>query len=451
MTYANNKKYIQDTIHGGFDISYREISVENNKYFLCFLNSLCDSKLMSELIKGLYIGSSCNDIVSMYPSSIVECQFIEQGITPILSGQCLLLYLEKIFLIEVRQYPNKASNEAQNEQSIRGSHDGFVENIIMNVGLLRRRIRDPKLQVKLLQVGQKSKTDIAYLYIEDSVDINVLIDFKKRFNKMNPVEVIYERTICDALYGKSYNPYPYIRFSERPDICAIHLLQGYIILLVDNSFTAIIIPTTFFELTKQIEEYTQTSLVALLIRCVRLLAIFLSIYFLPFYLLVQTTNNPTTFSIPIMEQMSKELLLFQVLVIEIIIEWIRLSFIHTPQSISGIMSFLFVFLLGESAINMNLYTDVILVFVVLCNICNFVTPNYELSLANKTFRILISISTILFGLIGFSVSILFHYFILMQTKTIHTSYLYPIIPFDYKEIKRLLLGSPIKVKKAYKK
>lgn len=447
MIFQQRKDHIKQTIKGAFDITYRDIEVKNKHYFICFLNSLTDSKLMNELIKGLYMGEADLQMLAMYPAPIVKSDDLEQAITFLLSGQCVLLYKDDMYLIEVRNYPNQTSNEASNEQSIRGSHDSFVENIILNVGLIRRRIRDPRLRICLHQEGIKSKTDIAYIYMEDIIDPMLLEDFKYRLQHMKTTEVIYERTLCDALYGKSLNPYPAIRYCERPDICSIHLLQGYLVVLVDNSFTALILPTTFFEMTKQIEEYTQTSSVAFLIRIIRLLAIALSLYILPFWILIQYLQVPTLLNIPVVEPVKPFLLTFQILFVEMLIEWIRLSFIHTPKSISGVLGFLFIFLLGESAIKLNLYTEIVLVLVVLCNICNFVTPNYELSLANKCFRLFLSLSTIFFGLTGFSVSILIHFLVLLYTKTIHFSYLYPIIPFDRKELKRLLLGAPIKIKK----
>lgn len=447
MSYQTNKQYIDEHIKGSFDISKREIIWQDKQCYLCFLNSLSDAKLLNELIKGLYTSTSAVEHIHMFPASVTECNDHKQALTSILSGQCLLLYEDTMYLIEVRSYPNQMSNEASNEQSIRGSHDSFVENIILNVGLLRRRIRDPHLQVRLHQEGNASKTDIAYLYMDTLIDEVILQDFEKRLTEMHTTEIIYERGLTDALYGKSLNPYPIVRYCERPDICAVHILQGYLVVFVDNSFTAIIVPTTFFEMTKQIEEYTQTSTIALMIRLIRLLAIFFSIYLLPVWLLCQTTNNTTIFNIPLLSSIPTFALLFQVVLVELLVEWIRLSFIHTPQAISGVMGFLFIFLLGESAIKLNLYTEAILVMVVLCNVCNFVTPNYELSLANKCFRIFITILTILWGLAGFSIGILIHFCTLLYTKSVHFSYLYPIIPFDYKEVKRLLLGAPVQIKK----
>ncbi len=174
-----------------------------------------------------------------------------------------------------------------------------------------------------------------------------------------------------------------------------------------------------------------------MIRSIRLLAIFISLYLLPIWLLFDNGFSwDLTFELEVWGS-----LFFQVLVIELLIEWVRLSYIHTPNSLTGIMAFLVIFLLGDSAIEFNLYSKVILLVVVLCNVCNFVTPNYELSLANKMSRIFFSVCTICLGWLGFVVSIVLHFILLARMKSLNTHYLYPILPFNLQECKRLIVGT----------
>lgn len=149
------------------------------------------------------------------------------------------------YIIETRQYPSRTTAEPEVERSVRGSHDGFVENFLLNVGLVRRRVRDPKLKCILRQGGKKTHCDIAYMYIEDLVDVDVLDDFTSRLCLLDDAEILNERNLVEELYGKTLNPYPHVRYSERPDVCATHLLQGYLLVFVDNSPSIIILPTTF--------------------------------------------------------------------------------------------------------------------------------------------------------------------------------------------------------------
>lgn len=440
---------LKQKLGSSFDIVFRKIHIQNTNVVLIFLSSLSDNELIASLVESIVITTEKKLDLTFYPGAVDQITEEKKAITNMLSGQCLVLIDQNktFYCIETRHYPSRSTSEPAVEKSIRGSHDGFVENIILNVGLLRRRIRDPKLMIKMNKEGSKSRTDIAYIYIENLVDPDILNDFENKLNNLDETEILSERNLCEAMYGKTWNPYPHVRYSERPDICAVHLLQGYLIVLVDNAPTAIITPTTFFEQTKQIEEYTQTTLIALFTRIIRFIGILFSLYLLPLWIVLQVDQNPTMLNIPMLENFKLFEFGFQVIFADIVVEWIRQSLIHTPTALSSIMGFIAVFVLGDMAIELGAYTKEILIMVALCNIGNLLTPSYELSLANKCFRIFIGFLSLFWGLTGFCAGILIHLVVLMSTKTVKYPYLYPWIPFSYLECKKLLLGQPIILRK----
>ena len=439
---------IRTALSPSFDIVYRHVTIQNTQAWLIFLSSLSDSELIASLVEGFVITAGNDLHITFYPGAIDKLTDRKKAITNMLSGQCLVLMdtSEVYYCIETRHYPARSTAEPNVEKSVRGAHDGFVENVILNVGLIRRRIRDPRLVVTMNKEGIKTRTDVAYLYIDGLVDVDVLHDFETRMHTLPEAEILSERNLVELLYGKTWNPYPHVRYCERPDICAIHLLQGYLVALVDNSPTGVILPTTFFEQTKQIEEYTQTTLVATFTRVLRLIGIVFSLYLLPLWIALVIDQNPTLLNIPI-QHVNVYQFGFQVILADIIVEWIRQSLIHTPTILSSIMSFVAVFLLGDMAIELGAYTKEVLIMVALVNIGNLLTPSYELSLANKVFRIFIGFLALVFGVSGFCVGGLLHIVILLSTKTIKFPYLYPLIPFSYKECQRILFGAPIKVKR----
>ncbi len=439
---------IRSVVASSFDIVYRQIEIRRQHVCLIFLSSLSDNAMISDLVESIVITANHDLHLTFYPGAVDKQKNRDKAITNLLSGQCLVLLegSDTYYCIETRQYPSRTTAEPSVEKSVRGSHDGFVENIILNVGLIRRRIRDPKLRIIINKEGVKTRTDIAYCYIEHLVDPDILQDFENRLLHLDEMEILSERNLCEALYGKTWNPYPHVRYSERPDICAIHLLQGYLVVLVDNAPTAMIIPTTFFEQTKQIEEYTQTTLIACFTRIIRLVGILFSIYLLPLWIVLIVEKNPTMLNIPMMDINLFEFG-FQIIFADIVVEWIRQSLIHTPSILSGIMGFIAVFIMGDTAIELGAYTKEILVMIALCNIGNLLTPSYELSLANKVFRILIGGLALFFGLSGFCVGVLLHLILLLSTKTVKYPYLYPFIPFSFKECKKILFGAPIRLKK----
>lgn len=448
MDLQERLQEVRDSLSSSFDIVYRHIDIQGTRAVLIFLSSLSDSALIADLVEGIIITAGNHLEVSFYPGSIDEQRDKKKAITNMLSGQCMVLLENSTlyYCIETRHYPARSTAEPNVEKSIRGAHDGFVENIILNVGLIRRRIRDPRLTVIMNKEGVKSRTDVAYIYIDKLVDPDVLTDFESRMQTLPETEILSERNLVEALYGKTLNPYPHVRYTERPDICAIHLLQGYLVAMVDNAPTACILPTTFFEQTKQIEEYTQTTVVATFTRVLRLIGILFSLYLLPLWIGLIIDQNPTLLNIPILH-VNTITFGFQIILADVVVEWIRQSLIHTPTILSSIMSFIAVFLLGDMAIELGAYTKEILIMVALSNIGNLLTPSYELSLANKVFRILIGCLALVFGIAGFCIGVLLHVVILMSTRTIKFPYLYPLIPFSYKECKRILFGAPIKVKK----
>ena len=439
---------IQAQLASSFDVVYRSITIEGKHAYLIFLSSLSDPSLLSDLVEGFVITASNGLTITFYPGAVTTVYKQQEALVNMLSGQCLVLLEESeaYYCIETRSYPSRQNGEPSVEKSVRGAHDGFVENIIFNVGLVRRRIRDPQLCVKIAKKGIKTKTDIAYMYLEKLVDVDVLEDFEHRLQDMRECEIINERNLCEALYGKTWNPYPHVRYSERPDICAIHLLQGYVIVLCDNSPSAMILPTTFFEQTKQMEEYTQTTLVALFTRMLRLIGIAFSLYLLPLWIALVVDRNPTMLQLPMHDIRLYEFG-FQIIFADVVVEWLRQSLIHTPTVLSGIMSFVAVFVLGDMAVELGAYTKEILIMIALCNIGNLLTPSYELSLANKLFRILIGLCALCFGTSGFCFAVLVHISVLLSTKTIKYPYLYPFIPFSWKEFKRIWLGEPIHIHK----
>lgn len=435
-------------LSSSFDIVKRHLQINGHDAILIFLSSLSDSQLISNLVEGLTI-TATNDVeLTFYPGSVDKESDQKKAIINMLSGQCLVLLdvSNTYYCIETRHYPARSTAEPNVEKSVRGAHDGFVENVILNVGLIRRRIRDPKLCVIMHKEGVKTRTDVAYLYIEHLADHDVLKDFEQRMQQLQETEILSERNLVEQLYGKTLNPYPHVRYTERPDICAIHLLQGYVVAIVDNAPTAIILPTTFFEQTKQIEEYTQTTIVAAFTRILRLIGIGFSLYLLPLWIALIIDQNPTMLHLP-MQKVQLFTFGFQIILADIVVEWIRQSLIHTPTILSSIMSFVAVFLLGDMAIELGAYTKEILIMVALVNIGNLLTPSYELSLANKVFRIGIGTLALFFGEVGFCIGVLLHIIVLMSTRTIKFPYLYPLIPFSYKECYRILFGSPIRVKK----
>lgn len=429
-----NFEQLKQRLQKSFDMTFTPLNYLDRNVYLVFCNSLTSMDAISKLIQGFVMNEQQ---LPLLIASYQTLDSVEQAVDLILSGQSVLIIDEEMIALETRSYPTRSLHAPENERSIRGSSDAFNENIITNVGLVRRRIRDTDLKIEMIKSGEKSKTDIALCYLDSKVDVDVVDDLKHRIKEVDKTVIIDDRSLIRALYGRTLNPYPHVRYSERPDLCATHIMQGYCVVLVDNVPSGMIFPTTYFEQIQQVEEYTQTSIIAFLTKITRFIAIICSIYLIPFWVMITVTENPTLMNIPIMKIKPFEFG-FQLLFTELVIEWIRQSLVHSPSLLSSIMGFIVVFILGDMGIELGAYTKEILVMVALCNLGNFLTPSYEISLANKFTRIFLTVLTLFFHVPGFCLGFIVHFIILTNTATIKYPYLYPLIPFSWKEMKRIL-------------
>lgn len=296
------------------------------------------------------------------------------------------------------------------------------------------------------QFGQRTHTDLAIFYIGDKVDQAAKQDLFNRLNKLDPATDLHsERHLCELLFGQSFNPYPHVRYTERPDIVTIHLLQGNVAVLVDQSPTAVLLPATFFETTSQIEEYTQTYMISVVLRCLRTLGVLCSLYLLSLWM-VFVLNNHSFFLMPQTTVENAFTFGLQVLIVDCLVEWIRLSLIHSPSLLSSLLGLIAVFVLGDSAIAYGVYTQEILIVTAIVNVGNFVTSSYELSMANKISRLFFVLCIMVLGSWGFLVGFLIHLGVLATAKSGGKPYLYPLIPLNLKELKRLFFGDFTKSK-----
>lgn len=430
-----------------FDLTIRSACTQEDEYILIFVGGVTGTTAIQPVLESITFQRSQKEIL-FHPATVISVESLEEALLKVLQGQTLVIKEGIAFgwIVDTRSIPGRSPSEPTVEKSIRGARDGFVELLITNVGLIRKRIKDPKLVIEARQFGKRTHTDVAIFYIDDLVDQVAKKEIFDRLNLLNPdTDLHSERHLCELMFGQSFNPYPHVRYTERPDIVTIHLLQGNVVLLVDQSPTAVLLPATFFETTSQIEEYSQTYMISVVLRFLRFLGVVCSLYLLPLWM-VLVLNNHSFLLMPQAVVESPLLFGFQILVADCLVEWIRLSLIHSPSLLSSLLGLIAVFVLGDSAIAYGAYTQEILIVVAIVNVGNFVTSSYELSMANKISRLFFVTCVMLFGVWGFLFGFFVHGWILATSKSGGKPYLYPLIPFNLKEMKRIFLGDFTKSK-----
>lgn len=445
-------------IDKSFDIVAREFYIAEHRATLFFIDGFVKDEIMEKIMEFLMklkkdnIAQFQDFQASAIPYVEVEMIFDkETAITQVLSGSVAFIYekLEGIVLIDARTYPTRGMNEPDDDRVLRGSRDGFVETLVFNTALIRRRIRDPQLTMHYMQIGKRSKTDIVIAYMEDKVNQKTL---QILFSKLKSINInsltLSQESLAECLMPRHWlNPFPKVRYTERPDNASANILEGKIVIIVDNSPSIILLPTSFFDFIQDTNDYYFPPFVGSYLRLVRGIVVLLTLFMTPLWFLM--IKNPDLFPswmhFLLIEEMNDVPIFIQLLIVEFMIDAIKLASLNTPNALSGSFSVVGALILGEFAVKAHWFVPEVLLYMSFVSIANFAQPSYEMGYAFKAFRILFLISILCFDWIGFVIAITFMIIVLLNTKTITgKSYMYPLLPFNGRHLLQLILREPIK-------
>ena len=376
---------------------------------------------------------------------------VSEILTSVFMGKTLLLVegLAGGAQIDAKDYPSRGVDEPPDGKVLRGSHDGFVEAVVPNMALLRRRIRDPHLTMEGVKVGRRSHTDAVLCYLDDKADPELLeqIRSKLRAIDVNSLSMAQE-SVAEAIRPKQwYNPFPKVRYTERPDSAAASVMEGSVVLMVDNSPSVMILPTTFFDFTQEANEFYFPPLVGTYLRLLRIIVFLISLLITPtWYLIVKESGRlPQWLEFLSSPEPASLDLLWQLLVVEFLIDVLKLASLNTPDSLSNSFSMLGALILGDFAVQAGWLGPEVLVYMAFVSVASFAQPSYEMGYAFKLLRVVLLLLTALFDVWGYSLGILGILVLLSTTKPlVGRGYLYPLIPFHGQALRRLILREPIR-------
>lgn len=375
---------------------------------------------------------------------------ISDAVTSVFLGKSLLAVegLAGVALMDAKGYPSRSVHEPPDGKVLRGSHDGFVEAVVPNMALLRRRIRDPHLTMEGHKVGSRTHNDAVLCYLDDKVDQDLL---RKLRGKLLGLDVrsltMAQESLAEAIRPKQwYNPFPKVRYTERPDAAAASIMEGSIVLMVDNSPSVMILPTGFFDFTQESNDYYFPPLVGTYLRVLRVTVFLLSLFITPaWYLMVSEPNRlPGWLNFLSSPEPVSLSLLSQLLVVEFLIDVLKLASLNTPDSLSNSFSMLGALVLGDFAVQAGWLGPEVLVYMAFVSVAGFAQPSYELGYAFKLLRVALLLLTAAFDVWGFCLGFVGILVLLATTKPlVGHGYLYPLIPFNGKALRRLLVREPI--------
>lgn len=419
-----------------FDLNHRILDFRGEKVEFYYVSSLCSDEFIAMLVKGISDarGKTLKDCLNN--GDVKEETDVKKMEYGVLTGNTLVVYQDKHYLLDTRHYPSRSVEEPETEKSVRGSKDGFNESLLTCVGLIRRRIKTMDLILQKQTVGTNSPLDICVCYLDSKVRKDLLKRVLKRLEEIKAKDLIMsDRALEELLLDQGYNPFPLVRYSERPDVVCSHIMHGNIAIVCDTSSSVLMLPTTLFEILEHVEEHRQTPLIGTLIRLIRIGAVFLSIYLVPIWMLLVLQNG------------FDAVFVVQVILVELAVELLRIATIHTPSSLSNAMGMIAAILLGQFAIDLGLFSEEVLLLCSLGNVGGFATPNYELSLTNKYIKIFMIISIGFLGIYGFIIYNIILILYLASIKPFGYSYLYPLYPLDLKSLGNFIIRKPKKNKK----
>lgn len=375
---------------------------------------------------------------------------ISDAVTSVFLGKSLLAVegLAGVALMDAKGYPSRSVHEPPDGKVLRGSHDGFVEAVVPNMALLRRRIRDPHLTMEGHKVGSRTHNDAVLCYLDDKVDQDLL---RKLRGKLLGLDVrsltMAQESLAEAIRPKQwYNPFPKVRYTERPDAAAASIMEGSIVLMVDNSPSVMILPTGFFDFTQESNDYYFPPLVGTYLRVLRVTVFLLSLFITPaWYLMVSEPNRlPGWLNFLSSPEPVSLSLLSQLLVVEFLIDVLKLASLNTPDSLSNSFSMLGALVLGDFAVQAGWLGPEVLVYMAFVSVAGFAQPSYELGYAFKLLRVALLLVTAAFDVWGFCLGVVGIFVLLCTTKPlVGKGYLYPLVPFNGKALLRLLIREPI--------
>jgi len=441
-----------------FDIILREFEMGVQKCAMFALDGEANGEVLTHIFKTLmelrsrkpFSAEDIDKRIIPY-IEVNAVDKIEDAANGVFVGAAALIVdgVSKIFMIDAKSYPQDKSLQPEKDKSIRGSRDGFSAIPIFNAALIRRRIHSPDLAMEKFSVGRESKSDVIVCYMEGLCDKKLLEDIKQKIQNLDIQGLtMNQETLAENIFpSKWYNPYPRIRYLERPDMASANLLEGKILIIIDNAPAVMVLPSYMIDFVREANDYYFPPITGTYYRFIKYVLMILSLFLTPAWIIVLKNMDklPEVFRIFQVRENAAIPIPFQLIIMEFIMEIIRISTMNTPNVLGGSIGIVGALLVGEFAVAAGWLAAETVFYMAFLSIAMYASPNFEFGYATKFLRIVLVILTGLFDEIGLIAGTLYVYILLVSTKTVDgKSYMYPIIPFDSKVLKRYSIRSRLK-------
>ena len=461
--YRVNVATVDSLLHpdDSFDIIRKVLKIGQDEMTLYYIDGFVGATPMQKLMMHFLSldsmqtppdqGKSAAERFVEYNVPHVECETtndVDAMLRAVLSGASLILgstFGPQALIVDARTYPARSTEEPEGDRVMIGSRDGFVETLIFNTALLRRRVRDPALTMQYFLVGKRSQTDVVMCYLSGKANPDYVRKLQKKLAAIDTDALpLGHQSLAECLIKtRWYNPFPKIRYTERPDTAAAQVLEGSVLIFCDNSPQVMVLPVSIFDFMQETNDYYFTPLTGTYIRLVRYAVFVLALFLVPtWYLLVSNAALvPDWLSFMLPREGGRIPILAQLLLTEFIIDGLRMASLNTPSMLSNSLSVVGGLILGDFAVSIGWLIPEVILYMAFVAIATFTQRSYELGYAFKFLRIGLLILTALGNVWGYVVGTLFIALLLATNKTVNGGrrYLYPLIPFDGRALSTLLI------------
>lgn len=436
-------------IKENFDIVSRLFTICGKRACVYYIDGFADDATSSKFFETLQStddGKKLEDATAFSRAcipfgDIAERTDIAESCTDILSGRTLLLVdgFDTGFAVDFRKYSQRSVSEPDKEKVMRGSKDSFVEALTMNAALIRRRIRSEELRIEYFNVGRVSKTDIAVCYLNDRVNKKHLDILKKKLRSIKTDALtMNQQSLADLLIKRTWiDPFPKFRYTERVDTASAQIMEGDILVIVDNAPSVMMMPVTLFDVMEEANDYYFPPLTGTYLRLVRYAVTVLTTFMTPLWLLclAYPENVPETLHFVLLDKPPNIPVIVQLLILEIAVDGLKLASLNTPSMMTTSMSMIGGIIVGDFAVKSGWFNAECMLYMAVVALANFSLPSTEMSYALKFVRIICLLTTYFFGLWGFVAGIAFCVLSVAFNRSVFGfTFLYPLIPFNGKRL-----------------
>lgn len=468
----DNVNIMKDILGGSMDFMVRSLTISRTswKAAVVYIDGLVDKNVMNEqVIKPLLQEQSMMPILTaedpeqlvqhisdsiLSISSVQAVRHVNECTSQVLQGNAALFIegIAGVIILGTAGWEGRSIDEPFSEAVVRGPREGFVENLRLNISLIRRRIKDPKLTILNYKIGRRSQTDVALLYINDITNPDLIEEVKSRIEQIDIDEIPESGFIEQLIEDNFLSPFPQVQNTERPDRVASSLMEGRIALIIDGTPIALIVPVTFAMLMTSSEDYYERWLPSSLIRLLRYGAAFIALFLPALYIALISYNHgliPTklVLSIAAGREGVPFPSLIEALIMEVTLEILREAGLRLPKPIGQAVGIVGGLVIGEAAVQAAIVSPIMVIVVALTAISSFAFPQYAAGLAIRMLRFALMIAASVLGLYGIILMFLFITAHLMKLQSFGVDYMKPFVPIRLSNWKDLIIRLPLQTMK----